>query len=134
MGHLKVGQLLTVKVEEAAEHGVFVKIGVSRLGYIPIEEIADGFDGSPRDLFRKDDTLKAMLVAITGGGRRLTLSLKEVGRYSPASDPAVPASKDIESTGPKELTFEQIYKRYQKESHWRLAHLKKNIQNKGGEL
>lgn len=135
MGYLKVGQVLTVKVEAAAEHGLFVRIGASRLGYIPVEEIAEGFDGSPKDLFRKDDTLKAMLVAITGGGRRLTLSLKEIGRLTPVSDmtpSATPAPTD--SAGPRELSFEQIYKRYQKDSHWRLAHLKKNIQNKGGEL
>ena len=132
MGYLKVGQVLSVKVEETAEHGIFVRIGSSRLGYIPIEEIADGFEGSPRDLFRKEDTLKAILVAITGGGRRLTLSLKDIGRLTPPGELPRISDSSAENSGPRELSFEEIYKRYQKDSHWRLAHLRKNIQNKGG--
>ncbi len=115
-----------VKVQETTEHGIFVRIGNSRYGYIPVEEISDSFQGNPRDLFRKNDTLKAMLVVIGEGGKRLTLSLKalsSLGQKEPAQPPAR-----------RDLSFHELYRRYQKESQERLAALRKNIEAKGGEL
>jgi len=114
------------RVHEITEHGIFVRIGNSRFGYIPVEEISDSFRGNPRELFCRNDMLKAVVVVIGEGGKRLTLSLKALSTLGQKEPIQPPAKRD--------LSFQELYRRYQKESQERLAALRKNIEAKGGEL
>jgi ribosomal protein S1 len=130
-----LGRVIRVRVLKVTSNGIVVGFGRRLSGYIPADEFAAGATAAPAQLYRVGETLLAMIVTICDRGRRFVLSLKDAGKSLPAATAEPSLSEAEESPQSAEpLSFERIYRRYQRDSQMRLSLLRKNIESKRGEF
>jgi ribosomal protein S1 len=131
---LALGRVVRARVLKVNSSGLVVAFGRRFSGYIPVDEFAEGMSGSPSQLFRPGDTLTAKIVTICDGGKRLVLSLKDTSKTAPAPNEETLSEAEESAAGSEPLSFERIYRRYQRDSQMRLSLLRKNIESKRGEF
>ncbi|MHA2621552.1 MAG: hypothetical protein V2G42_07530 [bacterium JZ-2024 1] len=137
-GEITLGRVTRVRVLKVTSSGVVVGFGRRYIGFIPVDEFAEGAGSAPpAQLFRTGDNLLATIVTICDGGKRIVLSLKGVQRAE-NEKPEERTLAETESTASGDTTepnsFERIYRRYQRDSQMRLSLLRKNIESKRGEF
>ena len=74
---LTVGMIMTGTVRNVIDFGVFVDIGVHEDGLVHISQICDKFIKHPSEVLKVGDIVKAKIISIDIGKKRIGLSMKE---------------------------------------------------------
>ncbi|HSB88794.1 MAG TPA: S1 RNA-binding domain-containing protein [Anaerolineales bacterium] len=90
--HYRVGEVVEGSVTNVVPFGAFVCIERGLEGLIHVSEISDGPAADPRSILREGEVVRARIVRIDAGARRLGLSLRETptpesGRPAGRSEP-----------------------------------------------
>jgi small subunit ribosomal protein S1 len=73
-----VGTILEVRVKSVAEFGIFVEIERGVEGLIHVSELPMEFTGDPGSHLKEGDIIKAEIISMDPGERRIALSLRRV--------------------------------------------------------
>lgn len=74
----QVGQLVEGRVTSVVNFGAFVALEDGLEGLIHVSELAEGQFLHPRNVIREGETVRAQVLMIDGGHRRLSLSLRRL--------------------------------------------------------
>ncbi len=97
----EVGDFVTGVVTNVVKFGAFVGIEDGLEGLIHVSELGDGHFLHPRSVIQEGETVRARIVHIDAGARRLGLSLRQVPQYTYEEDDPE-SSAEIEDTSPAE--------------------------------
>ncbi|MBM4460277.1 MAG: 30S ribosomal protein S1 [Chloroflexi bacterium] len=85
----RVGQLVDAMITNVVNFGAFARLEEGLEGLIHISELAQGSFMHPRNVVREGDRVRARVLAVDGGKRRIALTLRaaEAGRPRPEFAP-----------------------------------------------
>ncbi len=75
---LKTGQIVSGRITHIEKFGAFVDIGCGYISLLPIDGISVSRITNPADRFKVGDSIKAVVKSVEEGGRKITLSHKEL--------------------------------------------------------
>lgn len=119
---IEVGDVVEVEVFKIMNFGAFVRLPDNRKGLIHISQVADKFVKDINDHLKVGEKVRAKVIQIADDGK-IDLSLKGQREFMSS----YPGRKEFKSSA-----FEEMMKRFLKESQRRQADLKKNILAKQG--
>jgi small subunit ribosomal protein S1 len=92
----QVGQLVEGVVTNVVRFGAFVGLEHGLEGLIHVSELGDGSFLHPRNVLNEGEHVRARVVHIDAGDRRLGLSLRQVPQTERQDDPAPEAAREPE--------------------------------------
>jgi S1 RNA binding domain protein len=118
IAEIEVGAVVDGAVERITPYGAFLKLEDGRLGLVHISEVDRNYVKDVHDHLREGDTVQAKVLAIKEDGK-IDLSIKAL------QDP--PPARQRRGNDPE---FEQMLKRFMKQSEERLVDYKRAVEHK----
>lgn len=78
LDQLKPGMEVVGTVRNVCDFGAFIDIGVHEDGLVHISQLSDKFVKHPSEVVRVGDTVKAVVLSVDAGKKRIGLSMKQV--------------------------------------------------------
>ena len=145
---INTGEIVEGIVNKITEYGAFIDLSDGKRGLVHISEIADTYVKNIGDYIKERQKIKVKVLSVSGDGRKIDLSIKQVSDSSHKIAPAVD-SKRIEElhsavkhhtvrrerlnfSSNQNQTFEEKLARFLKSSEERQTDIKRNIEAKRG--